>query len=109
MAAKKNTSAAPIDFEQSLTELENVVSSMEDNELPLEQLVAQYEKGVKLLNLCEGVLKQAKARLKTISEREMRGNSNSDTDCLDEDDEMPEDAPATRRATDDDDDDIRLF
>jgi exodeoxyribonuclease VII small subunit len=109
MAAKKNTQTTPVNFEQSLSELESIVSAMEDNELPLEQLVAQYEKGIKLLNLCEGVLKQAKTRLKTISEREIRGNHDSDTDCLDEDHEMPEDAPATRRATDDDDDDIRLF
>ncbi len=113
MSTRKKTdpgeAAEPLDFEKAVAELETIVSSMEEQQLPLEDLVANYEKGVKLLARCESLLQSARKRLQTISERETAGKSPDTTDSLDEEDDMADDAPATPDAPDDDDDDIRLF
>lgn len=114
MAARKKQNppdgggGEPLDFEKAVAELESIVSSMEEEQLPLEELVSGYEKGVKLLARCEAVLRSARERLLTITEREMAGKSTETTDSLDEEDDLSDDDPATPDATDDDDD-IRLF
>lgn len=113
MARKKpdrtDGTGEPLDFEKAVAELEAIVSSMEEEQLPLEELVSGYEKGVKLLSRCEAVLQSARERLLTINERELAGKSPEATDSLDEEDDLADDAPATPDAPDDDDDDIRLF
>ena len=88
-------------FEAALAELEEIVAAMEEEQLPLEELVSRYEKGSKLLARCETVLASARKRLQTISARAEAGNGQADSA---EDDELPG-APAEH----DDDDDIRLF
>lgn len=112
MARKKqdppDEAAEPLDFERAVAELEAIVSSMEEEQLPLEELVSGYEKGVKLLARCEAVLRSARERLLTINERELAGKSPETTDSLDEEEDLSDDDPATPDATDDDDD-IRLF
>ncbi|MDB6077241.1 MAG: Exodeoxyribonuclease 7 small subunit [Akkermansiaceae bacterium] len=112
MSRKKTTSdpgAPVVPFETALAELESIVAAMEEDQLPLEDLVANYEKGSKLLSHCETVLTSARKRLQTISERQAAGNAAEAPDSLDDGDEMADDAPATPDAPDDDDDDIRLF
>ena len=60
MARKKSTSGdqpgGEPSFELALAELEEIVAAMEEEQLPLEELVARYEKGSKLLARCESVL-----------------------------------------------------
>jgi len=113
MARKKNETGEPGDggsFEEALTELESIVAAMEEEQLPLEELVARYEKGSKLLARCETVLASARKRLQTISaqaaaEAGARGEENGDSP--DEDDEPA--GPPALPDEQDDDDDIRLF
>lgn len=100
MPRKKATSAeesAP-DFERAIAELEEIVGAMEEEELPLEELVARFEKGTKLLTRCENVLASAKKRLQTIAANQAV-SAGSDQ------------SPETSANSDDpdDDDDIRLF
>lgn len=113
-ARKKSTAADPPggnpSFELALAELEEIVAAMEEEQLPLEELVARYEKGSKLLARCESVLASARKRLQTI-------NLGGSVDAVDTDDEadLPdadEPAPGHGAGTPDehdDDDDIRLF
>ncbi|MCW1884579.1 exodeoxyribonuclease VII small subunit [Luteolibacter flavescens] len=89
-------------FEAALAELEEIVAAMEEEQLPLEELVSRYEKGSKLLARCETVLASARKRLQTISARAEAAEE--ETSDADEDDELTG-APAEN----DDDDDIRLF
>lgn len=97
-------------FELALAELEEIVAAMEEEQLPLEELVNRYEKGSKLLARCESVLASARKRLQTISSR-----TAADPVDLDENGDLPDaDGPApgpTAGTPDehDDDDDIRLF
>ena len=54
-------------FESALTELERVVQELEDGQIGLEQALARYESGVKLLRYCYTLLNQAEQRIQTVS------------------------------------------
>jgi exodeoxyribonuclease VII small subunit len=95
-------------FEDALAELEAVVEAMEEEQLPLEDLVSHYEKGSALLKRCESVLKSARDRLELITLRNQSENAlDSRATTLHAAATPPE---ATELPDDtDDDDDIRLF
>ena len=87
-------------FEDALAALEAIVESMEHEQLPLEELVASYEKGSALLDHCEAILKTARGRIELIT---LRNHSDSPLDA-----QPSASSPATAEAPNDDDD-IRLF
>lgn len=55
------------DFEKSLGELEKLVSLLEKGDLPLEQSLQQFERGVALVRGCQAALKQAELRIQQLS------------------------------------------
>jgi len=61
-----NASKQP-DFEAALRELEELVQHMEQGDLPLEQSLATFERGVQLTRLCQERLNQAEQRVKLLS------------------------------------------
>ncbi|GAA5494098.1 exodeoxyribonuclease 7 small subunit [Rubritalea halochordaticola] len=89
---RKDQSNEPQSFEKSLQELEDIVNRMESDQLPLEELIAQYERGASLLSQCESTLESAKKRLETIAKGEKPAAAKS---------------PSTPSSSDDDE--IRLF
>lgn len=113
-ARKKSTTADPPGgaptFEAAYAELEEIVAAMEEEQLPLEELVARYEKGSKLLSHCESVLASARKRLHTITARNSAEavEPDEEADLPDEDDHRPGSTAGTPDEHDDDDD-IRLF
>lgn len=52
-----------LSFEQAMEELELVVRSLETGKIKLDEAVVAYEKGVKLKQICEEKLAQAKAKI----------------------------------------------
>jgi exodeoxyribonuclease VII small subunit len=101
----EETGAAP-SFEEALAGLEAIVEAMEHEQLPLEDLVAYYEKGSTLLDRCEAILQSARGRIELITLRnrnESQGDSGTGESAAFPTPSGPPDAP------DDDDDDIRLF
>jgi exodeoxyribonuclease VII small subunit len=73
-------------FEDALAQIEEIIDSMEGEQLPLEDLVTQYEKGSVLLKHCESVLSSARKRIELITlanqdepEREKTLTSSSST------------------------------
>ena len=54
-------------FEQALEELEEMVDTMESGQLTLEELIASYERGAKLISHCDTVLGEARKRLDLIT------------------------------------------
>lgn len=93
-------------FEESLHALEGIVEAMENEQLPLEELVAYYEKGSKLLDRCESVLDSAKARIELIT---VRQKNQSVLDSKAAADDSTSSAFPSGSTDDSDDDDIRLF
>lgn len=94
---KKDTPG--LSFEEALAKLQQVVASMEDEQLPLEELVNQYESGNLLLNHCEKALANARERIELIT------LSNSERD----EGTTSKQAPAASAGDPDDDNDISLF
>lgn len=56
-----------IHFEQSVTELEEIVRQLEKGELTLEDSLKQFEKGIGLARRCQDVLNQAEQKIETLT------------------------------------------
>lgn len=55
-------------FEEALRRLESVVETMESDELPLENLLARYEEGVRLLAACQAKLAAAEVTISQLQQ-----------------------------------------
>jgi exodeoxyribonuclease VII small subunit len=60
---------APFDFEQSMAELEAVVARLEQGEVPLEEALAAFERGVALTRACQQALTQAEQKVEVLTSR----------------------------------------
>ncbi len=66
MTSKK---AKSLDFEQALSELEAVVERLEHGELPLEEALKQFERGIELARSCQVSLKQAEQKVEILLQK----------------------------------------
>ena len=57
------------DFEGAIAELEAIVKKLEEGDLPLEQSLALYERGVQLSRFCHARLEEAERRIEILNER----------------------------------------
>ena len=57
------------DFEAAIAELESIVKKLEEGDLPLEQSLALYERGVQLSRFCHAKLEAAERRIEVLSDR----------------------------------------
>ena len=55
-----------VKFENALKKLEEIVSHLETGDVPLEESLAKYEEGVKLVRLCQKKLEQAKKKIEIL-------------------------------------------
>jgi len=55
------------DFEAAMAELEAIVERLEQGELPLEESLRQFERGVELTRQCQAALKQAEQKVKVLT------------------------------------------
>lgn len=60
--------SALADFEKSLDALEKLVDELEHGELPLEQALKQFERGLALTRTCQEALTQAERKVETLIE-----------------------------------------
>ena len=67
MAATNTTDIKKLTFERAIEELELIVKRLEEGKVPLEELVAIYERGEALKARCEELLRQAEARVERIT------------------------------------------
>jgi exodeoxyribonuclease VII small subunit len=54
-------------FEESIKELTQIVSRIEQGEIALESSLEQYERGMALIKHCKGILEKAEKRIEKIS------------------------------------------
>jgi exodeoxyribonuclease VII small subunit len=57
------------DFEAAIAELESIVKKLEEGDLPLEQSLELYERGVQLSRFCHSRLEEAERRIEVLNER----------------------------------------
>lgn len=53
-------------FEQAISELEEIVNQLEEGELPLEEALRRFEKGVKLSASCQKLLDDAHSKVAVL-------------------------------------------
>jgi len=53
-------------FEDALNKLEGVIAAMESGDLPLETLLAKYEEGARLVNICQEKLAEAELKIQQL-------------------------------------------
>ncbi len=57
------------DFEQSLAELEALVERLEHGDMPLDEALKTFERGMELTRHCQGSLKAAQQRVEILLKR----------------------------------------
>ncbi|MEI8169811.1 MAG: exodeoxyribonuclease VII small subunit [Rhodoferax sp.] len=67
-SAPKPTSVAPVSFEAAQEELEQLVSRLESGDMPLEQLLTQYQRGAELLKYCRDRLEAVEGQIKVLDQ-----------------------------------------
>ena len=56
------------EFEQSLDELEQLVTRMEESEMGLDDSLKSFERGVSLYRSCQSALEQAELRVRQLTD-----------------------------------------
>lgn len=57
------------DFESAIAELESIVKTLEEGDLPLEKSLELFERGIELSRYCHGRLEQAERRIEVLTDR----------------------------------------
>ena len=71
----------PLDFETALAELEALVEQLESGELPLEESLKAFEKGIALTRQCQESLKAAELKVKELTESDELVDLEIDSDA----------------------------
>jgi exodeoxyribonuclease VII small subunit len=78
--SKAVKSQPPQSLEAALEELERIVASMEDGELPLERSLAAYKRGAELLKYCQAALQDAQQQVKVLEDGILKDFKSDDRD-----------------------------
>ncbi len=62
----------PISYEAALAELEQLVQSLENTQLPLEHMLKSYQRGAELLNLCRDRLAVVTQQVKVLEDGQLK-------------------------------------
>jgi exodeoxyribonuclease VII small subunit len=62
--AEKETKT--VDFETAMRDLEQIVERLEHGDLPLEESLAAFERGVMLTRTCQSALKEAEQKVEIL-------------------------------------------
>jgi len=65
---KQNNSIEKLNFEDAIRELTNIVGKIEQGQIPLQDSIEQYEKGMTLIKHCRSILVKAEKRIEKISQ-----------------------------------------
>ena len=67
--------AKPPDFEEAMKELEALVERLEHGDLPLEEALRQFERGVALTRTCQTALKTAEQKVEILLKNSTAGTA----------------------------------
>ena len=90
--AKSSEAPTGQTFETAIGRLEGLVEEMEREDLPLEQLIVNYEEGIKLVKTCQEKLGEAEKKIEII-----RRQADADPELKAFDPEAKADSPAPAR------------
>ena len=75
---KKKDDISKLSFEQAIKELTGIVGKIELGEIPLQDSLTQYERGMSLIQHCQAILKKAEERIEKISRTDEDSKETSD-------------------------------
>ena len=91
MADKKlENNIEKMNFEQAIKELTEIVGKIETGQIPLQESIEQYEKGMTLIKHCREILMKAEKRIEKISESSTKKTKGSEIESQDEEKEEPD-------------------
>ncbi len=64
----KTVVTPPASYEAALLELEQLVARIEAGDMPLEQLLSQYQRGAELLKFCRDRLEKVEEQIKVLDQ-----------------------------------------
>ena len=64
----KTVVTPPASYEAALLELEQLVARIEAGDMPLEQLLSQYQRGAELLKFCRDRLEKVEDQIKVLDQ-----------------------------------------
>ena len=67
-------------FEAASVELENIVAKMEAGQMPLEDSLAAYKRGIELLQYCQNTLQNAQQQVRILEADMLKNFSTSGID-----------------------------
>jgi exodeoxyribonuclease VII small subunit len=67
---KPKDEISKLTFEQAIGQLKGIVDRIEQGEIPLQDSLEQYEKGMALIKHCRDILQKAEKRIEKISQEE---------------------------------------
>ena len=62
----------PANYEAALQELEGLIAGLESGQMPLDQLLAGYQRGAQLLAFCKGKLENVENQIKVLEGNELK-------------------------------------
>lgn len=89
MSKKKSDETDEVSFEKALARLETIVEEMESGKLSLEDMMARFEEGQKLVKLCSTKLNQVERRIEIL----VKEGDAVTTEKFEEADESPASRP----------------
>ena len=66
MAGSMEIDSKPLDFETAMRDLEQIVERLEHGDLPLEESLAAFERGVLVTRCCQTALKDAEQKVEIL-------------------------------------------
>ncbi len=67
-SAPKPAPTAPVSYEAALEELELLLARLESGDMPLAQLLTQYQRGAALLKYCREQLEAVEGQIKVLDQ-----------------------------------------
>jgi exodeoxyribonuclease VII small subunit len=78
MAKTEKNNKTNLTFEQAIDQLNQIVSRIEQGQVPLQESLEQYEKGMTLIQHCRGILQDAEKRIEQISAKNESASAESE-------------------------------
>jgi exodeoxyribonuclease VII small subunit len=75
---KQNNNIEKMNFEEAIKELTGIVGKIEQGQIPLQESIDQYEKGMLLIKHCREILLKAEKRIENITESDDKKTRESD-------------------------------
>jgi len=78
MSKKQNNNISKLSFEDAIKELTNIVGKIEQGQIPLQDSLQQYERGMTLIKHCRTILQKAEKRIEKIATADQNDQAPSD-------------------------------